>query len=187
MHAADAAGGENGDACHVGDHHGGGDGGSAVLTPGAQQCQVPAGSLVNGLALLAEVFNFFRSQTGLQPTADDGDGGGNGAVFPDNPLHVQSGFHILGIGHTVGNDGGFQGNDGLALGNGGGNFGIDVQILVQFHTNHIPLLRLKVQPFIRAFSAWADMAGLMVSADSMAMAPAARPARAVASRSLPSR
>ena len=136
MHAADAAGGENLDARHVGDHHGGGDGGGAVLTPGAQDGDVPAGGLGNGLSLLAEVLDFRSRQTGLQPPADDGDGGGYRAVLPDDLLHIQRGLHILGVGHTVGDDGGFQRYHRLARGNGGGDFGVDIQILVHVHMCH---------------------------------------------------
>ena len=136
MHAADAAGGENLDARHVGDHHGGGDGGGAVLTPGAQDGDVPAGGLGNGLSLLAEVLDFRSRQTGLQPPADDGDGGGYRAVLPDDLLHVQSSLYVLGVGHTVGDDGGFQRYHRLARGNGGGDFGVDIQILVHVHMCH---------------------------------------------------
>ncbi len=74
VHTADAAGGEDGNAGHVGDDHGGGNGGSTVLAPGAQHCQVPAGGLGDGLALLAEVLDFLSGQASLQAAADDGDG-----------------------------------------------------------------------------------------------------------------
>ena len=88
---------------------------------------------MDGPALFAEVFNLLRGQACLQAAADNGDGGRHGAVFPDNALHVQSSFHVLGIGHAVGNDGGFQGDNRLSLRNGLGYFGIYIQIFVHVH------------------------------------------------------
>ena len=188
MHAANAAGGEEADAGHVGNDHGCGNGGSAVLTPGAQHGQVPAGSLVNGAALLAEVLDLLSGQTGLQAAADDGDGSRHSTVLADDLLNVQSGFHVLGVGHTVGDDGGFQGNNGLAVGQSLSDFGIDVQILVHVHScTFLSFLKKPCYRCIRLRRPAADMAELMVSEDSMAMEPAARPARAVSRRVMPSR
>ena len=138
MYAADAAGGENLDAGHVGNNHGGGNGGSPVLTPGAQYGQIPAGGLGNGLALLAEVLNLLGGKASLQTAADDGDGGRHGTVVPDNLLHSQSGFHVLGIGHTVGDDGGLQSHHRLTGSQRFGYLGFYIQILVQH--NHSPFL-----------------------------------------------
>ena len=135
VHAADAAGGENGDARHVGDHHGGGDGGGAVLAPGAQNRQIPAGGLADGSALLAEVFNFLRGQTGFQPPADDGDGGRNRPVLPDDFLHVQRRFQILGIGHSVGDNGGLQSHHRLAGSQCLRHFRFYIQILFIIHSD----------------------------------------------------
>ena len=131
MHAADAAGGEDLDASHVGDHHGGGHGGGAVSPLGDQHSQVPAGSLGHGLALLAQVLDLVLGQAGLQAAAQNGDGSGDCAVGTDDLLDLEGGLHVLGVGHPVGDDGGFQGYDGLALGHGLGNFGIHVKILIQ--------------------------------------------------------
>ena len=131
MHAADAAGGEDLDARHVGDHHGGGHGGGAVSPLGDQHSQVPAGSLGHGLALLAQVLDLVLGQAGLQAAAQNGDGGGDCAVGTDDLLDLEGSLHVLGVGHPVGDDGGFQRHDGLALGQGLGNFGIHVKILIQ--------------------------------------------------------
>ena len=54
-------------------------------------------------------------------------------MLSDNALHFQSGLHILGIGHTVGNNGGFQCNNRLSCCQGFCHFGLDVQILVKIH------------------------------------------------------
>ena len=88
---------------------------------GAQNSQIAAGGLGDGGALLAEVLNLLCGQTGLQTAADDGDGRGDGAVLADDALDLQSGLHILRIGHAVGDDGGLQSDDGLTGGNGLGD------------------------------------------------------------------
>ena len=130
VYAADAAGGEDLDARHVGDHHGGGHGGGAVLATGAQNGQVTAGGLGDGVALLAEVFDLLGGQAGLQTAADDGDGRGDRARVADDLLDLEGGLHVLRVGHAVGNDGGFERHDGLTGGKGLSNLGGDIQILV---------------------------------------------------------
>ena len=131
--AADAPGGKHLDARHVGDDHGGGDGGGPVLPPGAQHRQIPAAGLGHGRARPAQVLNLLLGTARLQPPADNGDGGGDRPVLPDDPLHRQGGFHVLGVGHSVGDDGGLQGHHGPALRQGLGHLGGYVQILVQCH------------------------------------------------------
>ena len=133
MHAADAAGGEHLDTGHVGDDHGGGHGGGTVPALGHQNGQVTAAGLGDAGAGLAQVIDLSLGQAGLQAAADDGDGGGNGTIFADDLLHVQSGLHVLGIGHAVGDDGGFQSHHGAALVQSLLHFGSDVQVFVQRH------------------------------------------------------
>ena len=128
--AADAAGGEYLDARHVGDNHGGGDGGGPVLPTGAQHGQVPAAGLGDLGPRLAQVLNLLPGAPGLQLSADDGDGGGHRAVLPDDGLHRQGGLHVLGVGHAVRDDGGLQGHHRLSGGKGPGHLGGYVQILV---------------------------------------------------------
>ena len=143
MDTADAAGGEHLNPGHVGDDHGGGDGGSAVLTLGYQNGQVTAAGLGHSGAGLAQIVNFGLGQTGLQAAADDGDGGGDSAVFADDLLHVQGGFHVLGIGHTVGDDGGLQSHHGAALIQSLLHFGSDVQILVERHVEFLHMIEFE--------------------------------------------
>ena len=130
VHAADAAGGEHTDARHVGDHHRGGDGARAVLALRDEHGQVAAGSLRDARAGAAEVVDLFLGKARLEPSADDGDGRGDRAAFADDALDLEGGLHVLGIGHAVGNDGGFERHDGLTGGKGLGNLGGDIQILV---------------------------------------------------------
>ena len=88
---------------------------------------------MNGAALFAEVFDLFLGQAGLQAAADDGNGGGHRAVLADDLLHIQGRLHVLGIGHAMGDNGGFQRHNGLPGGDGSGDLGIDVQILIHVH------------------------------------------------------
>ena len=69
-------------------------------------------------------------QARLQAAADDGDGGGDGAVVANGLLHQQGGLHILGIGHAVGDDGALQRHDGFAGGQRRLYLGGNVQIFV---------------------------------------------------------
>ena len=139
VHAADAAGGEHGDPGHVGDNHGSGDSGGAVPALRHQHGQIPTAGLGHGRAGLAQVVDLLGREAGLQPPADDGDGGRGGAVFPDDLLHVQGRLHILGIGHAVGDDGGFQCHHGTTLVQGLLHFRGDVEILVQSHDKNLQI------------------------------------------------
>ena len=115
MYAADSAGGKDLDPSHVGDHHGGGHGAGTVASLGHQHRQITAAGLWHSVAGTAQIVDLLGGQTGLQAALDDGDGGRHSAVFTDELLHVHSGLHILGIGHTVGDDGALQRHHGLAL------------------------------------------------------------------------
>ena len=137
--AADAARGEDLDARHVGDDHGGGNGGGSVLPLGHQDGEVPAAGLGHARARLAQVINLLVGEARLQAAAQDGDGGGDGSVLPDDGLHLQGGLHILGIGHAVGDDGGLQGHHGLSGGQGLLDLGGDVQILVHVHNDDLQI------------------------------------------------
>ena len=130
MDAADASCGKDADARHVGDHHGSGHGAGTVLALSDEHRQVPAAGLGDGRTFLTEVLDLLRGEARLQPPADDGNGGGHGPVLPDQLLHRQGRLHVLGVGHPVGDDGGFQGHHGLAGGEGFGDLGGYVKILV---------------------------------------------------------
>ena len=130
MHAADAAGGKDLDSGHRRNHHRRGDRRRPVHALRHQHREVAAAGLGNGCSRLAEIVDFFRCQTNLQPPADDGDGGGGCAVFTDDLLHAQRGLHILRIRHAVGDDRGFQRHNRFAGGKRRGYFGIYVQILI---------------------------------------------------------
>ena len=69
---------------------------------------------VIGFVFMPQIVELLGGQSGLQPPADDGDGGGHRAAVTNDLLHVQCRLHILGIGHTVGDDGALQRHNGLA-------------------------------------------------------------------------
>ena len=117
----------------MGDNHGSGDSGGAVPALRHQHGQIPTAGLGHGRAGLAQVVDLLGREAGLQPPADDGDGGGNGTVFADDLLHV------LGIGHAVGDDGGFQCHHGTTLVQGLLHFRGDVEILVQSHDKNLQI------------------------------------------------
>ena len=137
MDAADAAGGEHGNTGHMGDHHGGGDGGGAVTAQGHQHRQITAAGLGHARAGLAQIVDLLGGQTGLHAAADDGDGGGHRAVFTDDLLHVQGRLHILGIGHAVADDGALQRHHGLAI----------LQGLLYLRGNIQITIHIKVPPY----------------------------------------
>ncbi|MPN34782.1 hypothetical protein SDC9_182276 [bioreactor metagenome] len=137
MHAADAAGCKDGDAREVGDDHGGGNSARSVPTLRHQNRQIPAAGLGNGVAGPAQIVDLLPGKTRLQAALDNGNGGGNGPVIPDDFLHVQRRIHVLGIGHAVGNDGGFQRHDGFARIQRGAHFGSDIQIFIQHNDSSV--------------------------------------------------
>ena len=115
MHAADSTGGKYLDAGHCGDDHGCGHGGGSVLAAGDEHGQIAARSLGHGLAFAAQVLDFVGRAACFEFAADDGDGGGHGTAVTDGLFDFEGGFHILRIGHAVGDDGGLESDHGTAL------------------------------------------------------------------------
>ena len=130
VYAADAAGGENLDARHVGDDHGGGDSGCAVGLSRDQRGQITAAGFGDASSGFAEVFDLLAAQTCLESAADDGDGGGRRAVRANRLLDQQRCFYVLWIGHAMGDDGAFQRDDGLARLQRGLYFGGNIKMLI---------------------------------------------------------
>ena len=133
MHAADAAGGKDLNACHVGDHHRRGDGGGAVRAARADDRQIAAGDLGDLAPGLAEVGDLLLGQAGLQAAAEDGDGGGNGAVVAQGLLDEQGRLDVFRIGHAVGDDRALERDDRAAVRERLLHLGCDVQIFVHVH------------------------------------------------------
>ena len=176
MHAADAAGGKHADARHLGDDHGGGNGGRAVVAPGNQHRKVAAGGLDHVVALLAEVGDLLLGEARLQAPADDGDGCRNRAVFADDALDVQRSLHVLRIGHAVGDDGGLQGNHGPARIQRRLDLRRDIQIGIQIHVRYLLRLHRAAIAAILSCKIFSLISGFTVSMDSTAMEAAAMPA-----------
>ena len=138
MYAADAAGGEDLDAGHVGDYHSGGDGGSAVNSAGDERGQVAAAGLGDIVSGLAEVLYFLIGESRLEAAADNGDGRGDCSVFTYGLFDEHCGLNILRVRHTVGNDGALQRDDGLAGVQRFLNLRCYVKIFIK-HYNNSPL------------------------------------------------
>ena len=92
----------------MGDNHRGSYRRGAIGATGDQDGQVAARGFGDVLAFLAQHVNLIRRQTRFQPSANDSDGGRDSASLTDCLFHAKSGFDILGIGHAVRDDGGFQ-------------------------------------------------------------------------------
>ena len=137
MHAADAAGGKNGDARHVGDHHRRGDGGRTVHAARADDRQVAARDLGDAAPGLAEVGDLLLGQTRLQAAAEDSDGGGHCAVVAQSLLNEQRRLHIFRIGHAVRDDRALERDDRAAVRKRLLHLGCDVQIFVQIHIKNL--------------------------------------------------
>lgn len=67
-------------------------------------------------------------------------------VFPDDLLHLQSCLHILGVRHSVGDDGRFQSNHRLPLGNGLRHLGFNIQILISMHSSFLQIIVMFTGP-----------------------------------------
>ena len=137
MHAADAAGGKDLNARHVGDHHRRGDGGRTVRAARADDRQVTARDLGDLAPALAEVGDLLLGQAGLQAAAEDGDGGGHCAVVAQGLLDEQRRLHIFRIGHAVGDDRALERDDRAAVCERLLHLGCDVQIFVQIHIKNL--------------------------------------------------
>ena len=140
VYAADAAGGEDLDASHVGDYHGGGDGGSAVNSACDERGQVAAAGLGDIVSGLAEVLYFLIGESRFEAAADNGDGRGDCAVFTYGLFDEHSGLNILRVRHTVGNDGALQRDDGLAGIQRFLNLRCYVKILIKHFYTNTPLI-----------------------------------------------
>ena len=132
MNAADAAGGEYMDASQSRAHHGGSDGGSTGLTGGEVGGEVAAGDLADIFAA-AHQLQFFRGETDFDLAADERHSGGVSAAGPDLFFHLCGKGEVFRIGHTVAEDGAFQGDNGLAVFDGFLQLGGDIKVFFEIH------------------------------------------------------
>ena len=132
VHAADAAGGKDADADHLGHEHGGGDGGRAGVAVRNVHGHVAAGDLADVLGL-AHDGEVSLVQADLELAADDGHGGGHGAVVADDLLHLRGEVEVFGVGHAVAEYGALQGDNGLVSVESRLDLGLNVQILFKIH------------------------------------------------------
>ena len=146
MHAADAASGENFHTRQMSGNHGRGHCGRTVFAAGQQNGQVTAAGLDDLQALFAKIFDLFLGNANAHLAAQNGDGGGNRAVFTDDGFNRQRGLHILGVGHSVRNDGGLQSHDRLIMFNSFLYFVRYPKIILQIHLTFPPSFHSKSAP-----------------------------------------
>ncbi len=100
--------------------------------PGPPAQTDPGGRPCHCLALLAQVLISSLVRPAFSRPPRTGNGGGHRSILPDDPLHLQRRLHILGIGHTVGDDGDSRATTGLPWATALGHFGVHVKILIHF-------------------------------------------------------
>ena len=130
MHAADTAGRKEADARIRGDNHSRGNGGRAGHTGRKIGRQIAAADLADAVCL-AHAEQLLIVQADLHLAVENGDGRGDSALFADDGFHLVRKLQILGIGHTMAQNGGLQRDNGLVFTQGLLNFGGDGQILMQ--------------------------------------------------------
>ena len=125
--AADAAGGEDADAGHLGHEHRGGDGGRAVMAVRDVDGHVAAGDLADVLRL-AHDGEVVLAEADLELAADDGHRRGHSAVIAHDLLDLRGEAEVLGVGHTVAEYRALERDNGLPRVEGGLDLGLDVEI-----------------------------------------------------------
>ena len=77
----------------------------------------------------------FLGQASLHAAVDHSHGSRNSALVAEDLLHALCKLVVLGVGHTVAQNGAFQCHNGLTGGNSLGDFGGDIHILLEIHHN----------------------------------------------------
>ncbi len=109
--AADASRCHDLDADHVGDQNRARDGRRAVFLFGDDVGQIAARALVAGFSVFSKELELLVGEADVDSACDDGDRGGNRAVSTDDVLEVAGALDVLGIRHSVGDDGRFERDD----------------------------------------------------------------------------
>ena len=120
----------------IGKDHGGGHGGGTGFAHGKGNGQVAAAQLGHLIVLVfTHQQQLFLGQAGLHAAVDHSHGGGNSAQITNDLFNALGKLVVLGIGHAVAQNGAFQCHNGLTGGNGLGDFGGDIHILLEIHHN----------------------------------------------------
>lgn len=172
VHTADAARGEHADARQAGKDHRGGYCRRARALFRHHDGKVAPGYLGHAFAF-AHQLQFVLRKAHLQHAVDDRHGGGHCALRPHDALHLGRKGKVVGVGHAVGEDRALQRDNGLAVTDGGGDFRRDGQIFFQIHNTY---------SFTSLATSAGLIAGLMVSALSMAAGRAQRKIQRVPGR-----
>ena len=99
-----------------GDLHGGGDGSTGNGTLHQKRTHIAPAGLGRLAAFEGEALEVFARHADAEAAIHDGDGRGDCAMLADDGFDVVGHLQILRIGHAMGDDGGFERHDRLALG-----------------------------------------------------------------------
>ena len=130
-----------------------------VATVVAPVMPVAAADLADALSL-AHNEQLFSVQTDLQLAAHDRGRRGDSALCADDFFDLVRELHVLRIGHTVAQNGGFQCDDGLARVDGLLNFRGNRQIILQIHMNNS--FQMGVQDQMRCASRISSSRGMLM-------------------------
>ena len=111
VHAADAAGGEDFDACEPGDEHRRCDRRASGAFASRDQRQIAPRGLDDTAAELAEPVDLLTRKAHSQPALDDRDRRRNGAHLARRVLDGERRLDIARVGHAMGDDRRFKRND----------------------------------------------------------------------------
>ena len=128
MHAANAAGDEHANTGQISANHGRGDGGRTEFFLAQHIRQIAATDFEYALGM-AQLFELRIRQANANFAVDDGDGRWHRAAITDDLLDFACSLHVLRVGHTMRNDGGFERHDRFACGTRGEHFvGVDQKL-----------------------------------------------------------
>ena len=131
--AADSAGCENFYSGHCGNNHCGSNGCCAVHSFCGKHRKIAAACFCNFCTFFTEIFDFFVGKADFELAADYCDCCGDCSFGTDDFFNVPCGIYVLGIGHTVADDGGFQSDDGSSVFKGAFDFRCNFKIKFLFH------------------------------------------------------
>jgi hypothetical protein len=126
MHAADAAGREDGDACQMRADHGGGYGGGAGASHGDGEGEIGAAEF-HDIRGLRQRLKLRLLKADVDLAIEDRDCRWNGTLLADDSLNVTSSCHIGRVRHAMGDDGGFEPDDRTACVEGRCDFRRDME------------------------------------------------------------
>ena len=109
--AAQTAGGEDLDIIAMGHPHGGGDGSGGVQAAGGHDAEIAQRGF-DHIAALGEMGDLLGREARDWLALPEAAGAGVSSRFAGDSFQMQSGFVVFGPGQAMGNNGGFEGDEG---------------------------------------------------------------------------